>query len=96
MAFTRKKSYGSTNVDGGRSNSGRGGRGQAQAKSKGKDDNNGFIFATNFFPSKSGKSYTVFLKEEAIEVLTSAQPNDLLGITENEDGTIRLWLKEGE
>ena len=83
----KKKSAGKKAYSGGKSKRG--------FKKKGKKDDDEFIHITGLFESKSGKSHTVFLKEDILEKLAALGEDDLLGVSESEYG-LSLWAKKAE
>ena len=56
-----------------------------------------FETITSFFLSKKGTSFTVFLKPEHIEQLTTLEAGDMLGITPNKtrDDMFGMWVIRG-
>ncbi len=78
----------------GRSPSGSGNAG----RNKGQGGDSEFVNVTGLFESKKGGSFTVFLKEDHIEILKNLQPGDLLGVTQSQkhDNIFNLWIREGK
>jgi len=62
---------------------------------KGGDEDNGFVHVTGLFESKSGNSFTVFIKPEMIEKLSELEEDDLLGVSESKHG-MSLWIKKAD
>jgi len=79
---------GSRGGGGGYNRGGGGGRGRQQQN----DGDSDFNHITGLFASKSGKSFTVFLKPEILEALANLAENELLGVSYTKYG-MSLWSR---
>lgn len=71
-------------------------RGKSRGRGRGKQDDAEFIHLTGLFESKSGNSYTVFIKADMLEKFQDLEENDLLGVSNAKHGGMSLWVKKAE
>lgn len=62
---------------------------------KGKGGDSDFIHVTGLFKSDSGKSWTVFIKDDMLEKLQDLEEDDLLGVSKSDYG-MSLWIRKAD
>lgn len=64
-------------------------------KKGGGEGDDSFTHVTGLFESKSGNSFTVFVKPEMIEKLQELEEDDLLGVSQAKYG-MSLWIRKAD
>lgn len=79
-------------------NAGAKSRGQGRKFGSHQGGNDEFEFISSLFQSKSGNSFTLFLKPEHVEVLQSLKEGDLIGVNPSQKDEERLsfWVKRAD